>query len=145
MILGNISKGFLRKLPCMQCSVQLPNNYGGVGYIIIIMQGYIYLPAGVHALMCSFYQVDIIVADIWYAKHLVSQSDLAQSEEEEVPQGEGESLADQLHIPFIRTSAKLRINIEECFHTLLRRVRDFKELSRDERQGMRDKGHCVLL
>lgn len=72
-----------------------------------------------------------------------SQSDLAQSEKEEVSIGQGENLASQLHVPFVRTSAKLRINIEECFHTLLRLVRDFKIANRNN--PAHDKSRCVVL
>src|SRR5690554_5439809 len=45
-------------------------------------------------------------------------------EDRQVTKEEGEELAKEWGIPFFETSAKYRINIEECFFELVRMVRD---------------------
>ena len=73
-----------------------------------------------------------------------SQCDLAHSEEEEVAEGEGESLAAQLQSPFVRTSAKHRINIDKCFKTILRLMREQKKQAREEESQQKGHNRCVL-
>ncbi|CAI8010085.1 Katanin p60 ATPase-containing subunit A-like 2 [Geodia barretti] len=45
----------------------------------------------------------------------------------EVSNGEGVLLSQQLQCPFFETSAKLRINIDECFHELVREIKRSRE------------------
>ena len=72
------------------------------------------------------------------------QCDLAQSELQEVTEGQGESLAAQLQTLFIRTSAKFRTNVDECFHMLLRLM---AESRKREKSKLHKRGYhcCVIL
>lgn len=45
--------------------------------------------------------------------------------EREVPVAEGRELAKQLGSPFLETSAKARINVEEAFYEVVREIRKF--------------------
>lgn len=45
--------------------------------------------------------------------------------EREVPVAEGRELAKQLGVPFLETSAKARINVEEAFYEVVREIRKF--------------------
>jgi GTPase KRas protein len=45
--------------------------------------------------------------------------------EREVPVAEGRELAKQLGAPFLETSAKARINVEEAFYEVVREIRKF--------------------
>ena len=45
--------------------------------------------------------------------------------EREVPVAEGRELAKQLGCPFLETSAKARINVEEAFYEVVREIRKF--------------------
>jgi GTPase KRas protein len=64
----------------------------------------------------------------------------------EVSNGEGVLLSQQLKCPFFETSAKLRINIDECFHELVREIKicqaEQNKLAQDSPSG---KTCCVLL
>ena len=72
------------------------------------------------------------------------QSDVA--DRREVSYGEGELLARTLKCPFFETSAKLRINIDECFHELVREIKKAQqERSKDAQEKVKKEGCCVLL
>lgn len=72
------------------------------------------------------------------------QSDMA--DKREVPSGEGELLARQLKCPFFETSAKLRSNVEECFHELVRQIKRLQqESTKDKPERPSGGGCCVLL
>ncbi|KAF2355353.1 Small GTP-binding protein domain, partial [Trinorchestia longiramus] len=43
---------------------------------------------------------------------------------------EVQTLARQLKIPYIECSAKIRMNVDQCFHELVRSVRKFQECER---------------
>eukprot|EP01130_Rhizamoeba_saxonica_P003337 TRINITY_DN1416_c0_g1_i1.p1 TRINITY_DN1416_c0_g1~~TRINITY_DN1416_c0_g1_i1.p1 ORF type:complete len:197 (-),score=33.79 TRINITY_DN1416_c0_g1_i1:52-642(-) len=69
----------------------------------------------------------------------------------EVTQEEGKSFADQHNLPFFETSAKERINVEECFEECVREVLKFE--GNDEAENVEKKKHvrkkipkgCTLL
>lgn len=72
------------------------------------------------------------------------QSDMA--DKREVPAGEGEQLARQLKCPFFETSAKLRSNVEECFHELVRQIKRLQqESTKDKPEKPSGGGCCVLM
>lgn len=72
------------------------------------------------------------------------QSDMA--DKREVSYGEGELLARTLNCPFFETSAKLRVNIDECFHELIREIkRAEQERSKDLQKEAKKGNKCVLL
>jgi len=48
----------------------------------------------------------------------------------QVSNEEGQELARQLHIPYIEASAKVRMNVDQAFHELVRVVRKFQEAER---------------
>lgn len=72
------------------------------------------------------------------------QSDMA--DKREVSYGEGDILARSLKCPFFETSAKLRVNIDDCFHEL---VREIKKAQQEKNKELNDKGNqkknCVIL
>ena len=58
------------------------------------------------------------------------------ADKREVSYGEGELLARTLKCPFYETSAKLRINIDECFHELVREIKKAQqERSKDAQEN----------
>ena len=70
------------------------------------------------------------------------------SDKREVPYGEGEMLArQQLCCPFFETSAKLRINIDECFHELVRQIKRCQQSTSDKDHSKKRRGSkkCVLM
>ena len=72
------------------------------------------------------------------------QSDMA--DRREVSTIEGEQLAAQLQCPFFETSAKMRINIDECFHDLVREIKKIQlEQSKQAQETPSSGGCCVLL
>ncbi|KAL5481783.1 hypothetical protein EMCRGX_G022023 [Ephydatia muelleri] len=73
-----------------------------------------------------------------------NKSDMA--DKREVPAGEGEQLARQLKCPFFETSAKLRSNVEECFHELVRQIKRLQqESTKDKPEKPSGGGCCVLM
>jgi len=59
---------------------------------------------------------------------------------------EGQELARQLHIPYIETSAKVRMNVDQAFHDLVRVVRRFQEAERPKVQYEKPKKRsCNIL
>ena len=75
--------------------------------------------------------------------HTHTQSDMA--DKREVSYGEGEMLARTLLCPFFETSAKLRINIDECFHELVREIKKAQQERSKETQDKTKKGGCCVL
>ena len=68
------------------------------------------------------------------------------ADKREVTYGEGESLARQLKCPFFETSAKLRTNIDECFHELVRQIKRLQiEQSKDKLEKPSKGSCCVVL
>ena len=68
--------------------------------------------------------------------------------EREVPFGEGEMLARNFQCPFYETSAKLRVNIDEAFHELVRQIKKHhQENSQGEKKDSKgeSKSCCILL
>lgn len=56
----------------------------------------------------------------------------------------GHQLAESYGIPFVETSAKTRLGVDEAFHTLVREIR--RDLTRRETPGKRRKEkHCQIL
>lgn len=72
-------------------------------------------------------------------------------EERGVSKQEGESLAEQFNAKFFEASAKARINVDECFHTLVRLIDQQKNQESndgddDDRKGRsKKKKSCTLL
>lgn len=73
-----------------------------------------------------------------------NKSDMA--DKREVSYGEGDILARSLKCPFFETSAKLRVNIDDCFHEL---VREIKKAQQEKNKEQNDKGKskkgCIIL
>ena len=58
---------------------------------------------------------------------------------------EGQNLAKQLKIPYIECSAKIRMNVDQCFHELVRIVRKFQEAERPPaKYANGNKKNCVI-
>lgn len=73
-----------------------------------------------------------------------NKSDMA--DKREVSNGEGELLARQLKCPFFETSAKMRVNIDECFHEVVREIKKCQqELNRQNQEKPSERSCCVLL
>lgn len=68
------------------------------------------------------------------------------ADKREVSYGEGDILARSLKCPFFETSAKLRINIDDCFHEL---VREIKKAQQEKNKELNEKSNskkgCVIL
>lgn len=72
-------------------------------------------------------------------------------EERQVPMGEGQDLAKSFNCPFIESSAKQRINVEEAFFELVREIRKDRQKgeganqsNKKKKKGGGNKGGCVL-
>ena len=72
------------------------------------------------------------------------QSDKADVERE-VPFGDGEMLAQSFDCPFFETSAKLRVNIDEAFHELVRQIKKLQLDSGDKKATGEPSGKCCTL
>ncbi len=74
----------------------------------------------------SYLQQILRVKDVDYVPCIVigNKSDLET--ERQVSIDEGQKLANQFHAPFLETSAKRKINVEESFHNLIRLIRVFR-------------------
>jgi len=76
----------------------------------------------------------------------ILQCDIADTQRE-VQHGEGEFLARSFGCPFFETSAKLRINIDNAFHELVRQIKKWQpdqDKAGDDNQNSKS-GCCVLL
>jgi len=70
--------------------------------------------------------------------------------EREVPTQEGKDLAKQLGCPFLETSAKARINVEEAFFEVVREIRKWNahasgETDNDGKKPVNKKRRCTIL
>ena len=72
-----------------------------------------------------------------------SQCDLAHNRE--VNKGEGEMLAKDWNCPFFETSAKLRINIDEAFHELVRGMKKYQSAAAQDKGKKESKKKCILM
>ena len=74
------------------------------------------------------------------------QSDKADVERE-VPYGDGEMLAQTFDCPFFETSAKLRNNIDEAFHELVRQIKKHQQEGAhgDKNDRGQQSGKCCIL
>lgn len=68
------------------------------------------------------------------------------ADKREVSNGEGEILSRNLKCPFFETSAKMRVNIDECFHELVREIKKVQLEKNKELTDKKKKGEkCTLL
>ena len=79
-----------------------------------------------------------------YVRLSFPQCDLENNRE--VSKGEGELLAREWQCPFFETSAKLRVNIDETFHELVRRMKRYQSAAatgdkKKDKQGKK----CVVM
>ncbi|CAG7724350.1 unnamed protein product [Allacma fusca] len=59
---------------------------------------------------------------------------------------EAQHLAQQLRVPLIECSAKLRMNVDQAFHELVRIIRQFQQMERPLMKQQRKKNKkCILL
>ncbi|EYC43622.1 hypothetical protein Y032_0487g2346 [Ancylostoma ceylanicum] len=58
------------------------------------------------------------------------------SRRDEVTRAEAEELARTLNVPYVECSAKLRLNVDQAFHAVVRLVRKFQH---DERTAPEDR------
>ena len=64
----------------------------------------------------------------------------------EISKGEGELLARSWQCPFFETSAKERINIDETFHELVRRMKRYQSATSQEKKKKKEKSKkCVVM
>lgn len=76
------------------------------------------------------------------------QSDLESHRE--VSKGEGDVLAKEWQCPFFETSAKDRVNIDETFHELVRRMKRFQsamtaDKGKGKKKGGGGGGNCLMM
>ena len=71
------------------------------------------------------------------------QSDL--EDKREVSNGEGSMMAQQSQCGFFETSAKERVNIDECFHELVRRIKKFQIQGASDKKQTKKGGKCILM
>ena len=72
------------------------------------------------------------------------QSDL--EDKREVSNGEGSMMAQQSQCGFFETSAKERVNIDECFHELVRRIKKFQiQGACDKKQAKKGGKKCIVM
>ncbi|KYQ93088.1 Ras GTPase [Tieghemostelium lacteum] len=70
--------------------------------------------------------------------------------ERQVTTGEGQDLAKSFGCPFLETSAKIRVNVEEAFYSLVREIRkdlkgDSKPEKNKKKRGLLGKANCLIL
>lgn len=63
----------------------------------------------------------------------------------QVTKTEGEDLARSWGVPFFEASAKLRINVENCFYQLVREIRIVRNPPNAKKGAEKKKGGCMLL
>ena len=56
-------------------------------------------------------------------------------DQRQVPRSEGEQWAAKYGFPFFEASAKTNLNVADCFHTLVRRVVDYKAKHGNKKQN----------
>ena len=87
------------------------------------------------------------VSSVYFRLHNVSlplsQSDLDHNRE--VNKGEGDILAKEWQCPFFETSAKDRVNIDETFHELVRRMKRFQSSITAGDKGKSKKKGCLMM
>lgn len=85
--------------------------------------------------LMTYYQQILRVKDSDYVPLFVigNKSDL--EDERQVSYEEGQSLAKQFNAPFLETSAKQNINVEESFYGLVRLIRDGKGYDKSASSG----------
>ena len=79
---------------------------------------------------------------------LLLKSDLESHRE--VSKGEGDVLAKEWQCPFFETSAKDRVNIDETFHELVRRMKRFQsamtaDKGKGKKKGGGGGGNCLMM
>merc|ERR1711991_487786 len=66
--------------------------------------------------------------------------------ERQVSASEGEELAKSFNVPFLETSAKTRVNVEEAFYKLVREIRTMKKEGGDDTsKSNKKKKKCAIL
>eukprot|EP01120_Amphizonella_sp_Union-15-10_P006273 TRINITY_DN1982_c0_g2_i1.p1 TRINITY_DN1982_c0_g2~~TRINITY_DN1982_c0_g2_i1.p1 ORF type:complete len:195 (-),score=35.54 TRINITY_DN1982_c0_g2_i1:113-697(-) len=71
--------------------------------------------------------------------------------EREVTMIEGQSLAKGINCPFLETSAKARINVEEAFYEVVREIRKWNSKEKEDdggstkKKGKKSKPRCLIL
>ena len=66
--------------------------------------------------------------------------------ERQVSASEGEELAKSFNVPFLETSAKTRVNVEEAFYQLVREIRTMKKEGGDDTsKSNKKKKKCAIL
>ena len=89
-------------------------------------------------------QLIIIIIYSLILFNLFSQCDLEAHRE--ISKGEGELLARSWQCPFFETSAKERINIDETFHELVRRMKRYQSATSQEKKKKKEKSKkCVVM
>jgi Ras-related protein R-Ras2 len=64
----------------------------------------------------------------------------------QVGREEAQNLARQLRVPLIECSAKLRMNVDQAFHTLVQIIRQFQQMERPLMKQQRKKNKkCIVL
>ena len=64
----------------------------------------------------------------------------------EVQTTEGKSLGEKFKVPFFETSAKTRVNVDEVFFELVRKVKKYKDESNEvEEENPKDGGGCCII
>ncbi|ORX77682.1 ras-domain-containing protein [Basidiobolus meristosporus CBS 931.73] len=80
----------------------------------------------------TFQQQILRVNDVDYFPIIIVANKCDLESERQVSSQEGKDLARQFNCPFIETSAKQRINVDEAFYNIVREIRKF---NRDSQNG----------
>jgi len=92
----------------------------------------------------TFHEQILRVKDQDYVPILLAGNKCDLARERQVTTIEGQELARSFGCPFVETSAKARINVEEAFHGLVKEIR--KVTQKDVKTTkQKQKKHCVVL
>jgi len=93
----------------------------------------------------SFREQILRVKDRDYVPVLLAGNKCDLERERQVTTNEGQELARSFQCPFVETSAKARINVDEAFHGLVKEIR--KEILKDVKPGKpgKNKKACSIL
>jgi len=95
----------------------------------------------------AFHQQILRVKDKDYFPIMIVGNKCDLESERQVSAQEGRELAKQFGCKFLETSAKLKINVDESFYSLVREIRRFNKETQTKKIGSKPltKGKCLVL